>query len=140
MSTENSQDFEGVGAFSPNFDIPYSRIENEPSHPLEWAPPPKLEYGYRPQALLDSVFVKPCAKEHKSRLITPDAYGTATDQGFVTAVGPKVEGIKAGDLVLYDRFAKVGYEFDLLDEDGEISQIVRLSAQFIFAVLERVRL
>ena len=110
---------------------------SEPLRPIEWARP---EYGYKPQPLLDRVFIKPVPKEHKSRLITPDAYGTATDQGFVSAVGPDVQGIKVGDLVLFDRFAKVGYEFTLLDDEGEITEQVCLQAVFIFAVLERVKL
>jgi co-chaperonin GroES (HSP10) len=110
------------------------------SEPLQWIEPEKPTHGYQPHPLLDRVFIRPVPKEHKSRLITPDAYGTATDQGFVTAVGPKVEGIKIGDLVLFDRFAKVGYEFSLLDDEGDLSELVCLQAVFIFAVLKRVQL
>ena len=137
MSTNDNPVFSPGAGSSDMPTYPAILSGSEPLHPIEWARP---EYGYKPQPLLDRVFIKPCPKEHKSRLITPDAYGTATDQGFVTAVGPNVQGIKAGDLVLFDRFAKVGYEFDLLDEDGEVVQMVCLQAVFIFAVLERVKL
>jgi co-chaperonin GroES (HSP10) len=137
MSTSDNPDSNYLGIKVESFSHPVIESNSEPLHPIEWAKP---EYGYKPQPLLDGVFVKPVPKEHKSRLIVPDAYGTATDQGFVVAVGPKVEGIKAGDLVLFDRFAKVGYEFELLDEDGEVVPMVRLAVPFVFAVLERVKL
>ena len=100
----------------------------------------KPEYGYKPSPLFDSVFIKPVPREHKARLITPDAYEPATDIGFVVAVGPAINGLKAGDLVLFDRFAKVGYEFTLVDETGDLVPMIRLQSAFVFAVLERVRL
>lgn len=131
MNIDENHDFEPITNRGETVGIP---------QPIEWAPPTKPEYGYRPTPLLDRVFIKPVPKEHKSRLITPDAYGTATDQGFVTAVGPDVVGIKAGDLVLFDRFAKVGYEFTLLDDEGELAELVCMQAQFVFAVLQRVKL
>ena len=110
---------------------------NAPLHPLEWARP---TYGYRPDPLLDQVFIKPVPRDHQSLLIIPKAYEAATDQGFVSAVGPDAKGIKVGDLVLFDRFAKVGKEFELLDEENESVQLVCIQSVFVFAILKRVKL
>jgi co-chaperonin GroES (HSP10) len=98
------------------------------------------EFGYRPTPLRDRVFVKPVPVEHPSHFIVPDAYEPATSIGFVHSVGPDAVGIKPGNLVIYDKYAVTGSQFELLDEDNETVSMVCLSSDFIFAVLERVKL
>ena len=100
----------------------------------------RAEYGYRPTALGTQVFIKPVPKEHPSHFIVPDAFEPASDTGFVASVGPDVVGIQPGQLVMYDRFAVAGNEFELLDEDGEPVKMVRLHSDFVFATLTRVKL
>lgn len=102
--------------------------------------PQKAEYGYQPSALGRQVFIKPVSTEHPSHLIIPPAYEPASSIGFVHCFGPEVTGLKQGDLVLYDRFATTGNEFDLLDEGGECVKMVRLDSNFVFATLTRVKL
>lgn len=110
---------------------------NEPLEPIIESKP---THGYRPSALGRQVFIKPVPKDHPGRLITPPAYEPATDMGFVSAAGPEVTGVRVGQLVMYDKYATVGNEFELLDEDGEVVPMVRLPVDFVFATLERVKL
>ena len=109
---------------------------NEPLEPIAVATP---THAYRPSALGRSIFIRPVPKDHPGRLIVPPAYESAADMGFVSSIGPEVSGIKPGQLVLYDRYATVGSEFELL-EDNEIVPMVRLTSDFVFATLERVKL
>jgi hypothetical protein len=112
---------------------------NEPLEPIVETKP---EYGYLPIALKSTVFIKPVPKEHPGRLIVPPAYEPATDMGFVVCTGPEVDNsqMAPGALVMYDKFAVAGNEFELLDADGELVPMVRLDAAFVFAVLKRVKL
>lgn len=118
--------------------------------------PEKKEYGYKVTPLGNQVFIKPIPKEHPGRLIIPSAYEPSSDLGFLHAVGPDVKtphpgwdsktrtlkaapGLTPGALVMYDKYAAAGNEFELLDEDGQFVKMVRVQSEFVFAVLTRIK-
>lgn len=96
--------------------------------------PEKPTYGYSVEPRSNYVFVKPLPKEHPGRLITPPAYESASDMGFVHASG--VPDINLGDLVLYDKYSTVGNIFEFI-EDGEIVEMAQVRGEFITAKLRR---
>jgi co-chaperonin GroES (HSP10) len=100
----------------------------------------KPEYGYEATPLHTFVFVKPIAKDHAGRLIVPQAYESQTDMGFVQSVGPEVTQLKPGDLVLYDKYAEVGNRFSLLDDEGDLVDLIQMRLDNITAVMKRVKL
>jgi len=99
----------------------------------------KPEYGYIATPRHSFMFVKPTSPEHKGRLITPKAYESTSDQGFVHAVGPDVLDVKVGDLVLFDRYAEVGNRFELVDEEGDVVQMIQMREDNCTAILQRVK-
>ena len=101
------------------------------------APPPPT-HGYVPTPRGPIVFIRPLPKDHSARLITPPAYETNGDMGFVYAAAPTAN-LKPGTLVLYDKFAEVGNKYDMV-EDGEIVELVAIREEFILATLTRVKL
>lgn len=101
------------------------------------APPPPT-HGYVPTPRGPIVFIRPLPKDHSARLITPPAYETNGDMGFVYAATPTAN-LKPGTLVLYDKFAEVGNKYDMV-EDGEIVELVAIREEFILATLTRVKL
>lgn len=104
--------------------------------PLPAPPPPT--HGYVPTPRGPIVFIRPLPKDHSARLITPPAYETNGDMGFVYAAAPTAN-LKPGTLVLYDKFAEVGNKYDMV-EDGEIVELVAIREEFILATLTRVKL
>ena len=104
--------------------------------PLPATPPPT--HGYVPTPRGPIVFIRPLPKDHSARLITPPAYETNGDMGFVYAAAPTAN-LKPGTLVLYDKFAEVGNKYDMV-EDGEIVELVAIREEFILATLTRVKL
>ena len=104
--------------------------------PLPAPPPPT--HGYVPTPRGPLVFIRPLPKDHSARLITPPAYETNGDMGFVYAAAPTAN-LKPGTLVLYDKFAEVGNKYDMV-EDGEIVELVAIREEFILATLTRVKL
>lgn len=96
--------------------------------------PEKPTYGYSVEPRSNYVFVKPLPKEHPGRLITPPAYESASDMGFVHASG--VPDINPGDLVLYDKYSTVGNIFEFIEE-GEIIEMAQVRGEFITAKLRR---
>ena len=101
------------------------------------APPPPT-HGYVPTPRGPIVFIRPLPKDHSARLITPPAYETNGDMGFVYAAAPTAK-LNPGTLVLYDKFAEVGNKYDMV-EDGEIVELVAIREEFILATLTRVKL
>ena len=104
--------------------------------PLPATPPPT--HGYVPTPRGPIVFIRPLPKDHSARLITPPAYETNGDMGFVYAAAPTAK-LNPGTLVLYDKFAEVGNKYDMV-EDGEIVELVAIREEFILATLTRVKL
>ena len=108
------------------------------AEPLLPASPPPT-HGYVPSPRHGIVFIRPLPKDHSARLITPPAYETNGDMGFVFAAGPDCADLQPGQLVLFDRFAEVGNKYDMV-EDGDIVELVAIREEFILAVLTRVSL
>ena len=100
--------------------------------------PPPPTHGYVPTPRGPIVFIRPLPKDHSARLITPPAYETNGDMGFVYAAAPTAK-LNPGTLVLYDKFAEVGNKYDMV-EDGEIVELVAIREEFILATLTRVKL
>ena len=105
--------------------------------PLPAPPPPT--HGYVPSPRHGIVFIRPLPKDHSARLITPPAYETNGDMGFVFAAGPDCPDLQSGFLVLYDKFAEVGNKYYMV-EDGEIVELIAIREEFILATLTRVKL
>ena len=102
--------------------------------------PPSPAHGYSVTALGKNVFIRPLPKDHPGRLVTPPAYQTDSDIGFVHTAGQNVSTyIKRGQLVLFDKFADVGAHYDLV-VDGEIVPLVMVREEFILGILKRVKL
>lgn len=111
--------------------------QNDAAAPPLPAPP---THGYSVESLGKNVFIKPLPKDHPGRLITPPAYQTDSDMGFVHKCGSAVTPeLKEGQLVLFDKFAETGARYDLV-VDGEITPLVMVREEFILAVLTRVEL
>jgi co-chaperonin GroES (HSP10) len=120
-----------------------SRIPVEKEVALEPLPEfveEKPTHGYRAAPRKNFLFVKPLPKEHKGRIIIPPAYESTSDMGFVHDVGPDVTDIKPGDLVLFDKYAEVGQKFNLVDEDGELVDLIQMSDFNVTAILTRIDL
>ena len=117
--------------------IPEEETVAHASEPLP--APPKPTHGYEVFPRDNNVFIRPLPKEHPGRLITPPAYESNSDMGFVHTFGEKVTDLEEGDLVLYDKFAEVGAHYNLV-VDGELTELVMVREEFILAVLERVEL
>ena len=100
--------------------------------------PPPPTHGYVPTPRGPIVFIRPLPKDHSARLITPPAYETNGDMGFVYAAAPTAK-LNPGTLVLYDKFAEVGNKYYMV-EDGEIVELIAIREEFILATLTRVKL
>lgn len=100
---------------------------------------PKPEEGYEATPRHSFMFVKPLPPEHKGRLITPKAYESTTDQGFVHAVGPDVRDVTPGMLVMFDKYAEVGARFELVDEDGDVVSMIQMREDNVTAILKKVK-
>ena len=104
-------------------------------------PPPPPTHGYVVESLGKNVFIRPLPKDHPGRLITPPAYQTDSDMGFIHKCGSAVSPeLREGQLVLFDKFAEVGAHYDLVVDGGEIVQLVMVREEFILAKLKRVEL
>lgn len=115
----------------PPPEAPSIVIEEEPERP---------DFGYRVTPLHTFIFVKPVPREHKSRLITPKAYESTSDIGFVHAIGPDVKQVEKGMLVMFDRYAEVGNRFEIVDDEGDVVGMIQMRLDNITAILERVKL
>jgi len=102
------------------------------------APEDRPEFGYKATPRHSFLFVKPVPKEHKGRLIIPKAFESTSDMGFVHAAGPDVVDVKVGNLVLFDKYAEVGNRFTLLDEEGELVDMIQMREDNVTAIMERV--
>ncbi len=108
-----------------------------PAAEIPPAESPKPEWHYTAQPRRDMCFVIVLSKEHSSRVIVPDAHKEKSDVGFVWGVGPEVQDLKVGDIVLFNKFASIGQEYDLLDENGDDQRFLMLSEMHIAAVLKK---
>lgn len=54
----------------------------------------------------------PTEQKTKSGLFIPDQAQQRTNISEVKAVGPEVTTLKAGDKVIYDRYAGMGFEYE----------------------------
>jgi|SRR6185437_6673213 len=107
---------------------------------------PSVRYKGKP--LGDRVLVKRITKESNSSIIIPDAARAKSDMGVVVGVGDGLVDITTGkrtplnvsegEIVLFDRFAAVGQEVTLADENGEESEHLILQAHDILLTLTKV--
>lgn len=103
---------------------------------------------YRGKPLGDRVLVKRITKESGSLIVIPESARAKSDMGVVIGVGDGLVDITtgkrtpvnvhAGELVLFDRFAAVGQEVTLADENGEESEHLILQAHDILLTLEKI--
>lgn len=106
----------------------------------------KARTGYRGTPLNDQVLVQRFEREVISTLVIPDSAKEKSDMGLVISSGPglvsqysgarSVLSVKAGDLVLYDKFAAVGQEITLVNEEGYEQEFLILREQDIMLTLE----
>lgn len=98
---------------------------------------PKPEWHYTAQPRHDFVFLLRLSKEHSSRVIVPDAHKEKSDVAMVWAVGPEVKDLAPGDICLFDKYATVGQEYSLLDEEGDDRDFLMLQDIHIAAILKK---
>ena len=91
----------------PVFDSEFAEVEEA-----------KPEVGYAAEPFGDNILVTRVAKEHTSNLIIPDSMKAKSEIGYVVAVGEAVKNVKAGMLILFDRFASHGNDYKFIDEEG----------------------
>lgn len=80
---------------------------------------PKPAIYYEGTPLNDRVLIRRVERTSNSSIILPDAVKGKSDMGEVVSIGDGVLGIAAGDLVLFDKYAAVGQEVNLLDASGD---------------------
>ena len=80
--------------------------------------------------LHNNVLVKKLRKENISTIVMPDIVQDEWHRGEVKGVGPKVEDIKVGDIVVYLAPPPHVGEFPKVDLDGNIV----ITASFICAI------
>jgi len=120
-----------------------SHVDN--SHLFKKSVPAVRYEGY---PLGDRVLVKRVSKESGSLIIIPDAAKAKSDMGVVVGVGDGLVDIttgkrtpvnvEKGQLVLFDRFAAVGQEVSLIDENGEECEHLILQAHDILLRLRKI--
>lgn len=120
-----------------------SHVDN--SHLFKKSIPAVRYEGY---PLGDRVLVKRVSKESGSLIIIPDAAKAKSDMGIVVGVGDGLVDIttgkrtpvnvEKGQLVLFDRFAAVGQEVSLIDENGEEAEHLILQAHDILLRLRKI--
>ena len=99
-----------------------SNIPHNGEIPVEEKP----KFGYEADPAGDCLLIQRVEREHTSNLILPDSLKAKSEIGFVKAAGESVKFYKAGDLVLFDKFASHGSEISLIDEDGIERQMLLL--------------
>ena len=110
-------------------------------------PAPAVIYRGKPYG--DKVLVKRITRESNSRIVIPDAAKAKSDMGIVVGVGNGLVDVTTGQrtpldlqegaLVLFDRFAAVGQEVSLLDDQGREAEHLILQACDILLTLQEVR-
>lgn len=90
----------------------------------------------------DNVLVRRIERESTSSIIIPDAARSKSDTGIVTAVGAGLNdaSIRPGDLILFDKFASVGQEITLSDEEGNEVEHLMLREHDILLGLEKIEI
>lgn len=108
-----------------------------PTPVVEVVEAPKPEFHYTAQPRHDFVFLIRLSKEHSSRVIVPAAHQEKSDLGIVWAIGPEVTDLKVGNICLFDKYACVGQSYELLNEDGDMTEFLMLQAIHICAILKK---
>lgn len=97
---------------------------------------PRVHFKGKPRG--DMVLVVRMEQESSSLLVVPDVAKGKSEIGRVAGVGIKVTDIQIGDLVMFDRFASVGNEVKLVNEDGEKEHLM-LREYDVMLTLEEIR-
>ncbi len=100
----------------------------------------KPQFGYIADPAGDCLLIQRVEREHTSNLILPDSLKAKSEIGFVKAAGEAVKFYKAGDLVLFDKFASHGAEISLIDEDGIERQMLLMREYDVLTRLKKVPL
>lgn len=103
---------------------------------------------YKGKPLGDMVLVRRVERESASLIVIPDSARGKSDMGVVANAGPGITDIhtgkrteltvKSGDLVMFDKFAAVGMEISLMDENGAEIEYLILREHDILLTLEKV--
>lgn len=101
----------------------------------EMVPAPKPEWHYEATPRHDFVLIIRLSKEHSSRVVIPDSCREKSDVGIVWRVGPEVDDLIPGDIVLFDKYATVGQNYELLDEEGDMQEFLMLQEIHVAATL-----
>lgn len=107
---------------SPNLGPELTKLYVDPNPPNLHDPvqffEDKPRVGYEGQPVGDSVLVARVEREHSSNLVLPDSMKAKSEIGYIVAVGEKVKRFKAGQMVMWDKFASHGADIELLDTEG----------------------
>lgn len=99
---------------------------------------------YKGRPLADRILIKRVApRENNSVIVIPDSAKGKSDAGIVVSISPLSKlaalGLKEGSMVLFDKFAAVGQEINLLDAKGEESEHLIVQDCDILMELEECR-
>jgi co-chaperonin GroES (HSP10) len=93
---------------------------------------------YRGTPLNDRILIKRVERESgSSMLVIPDSARGKSDMGIVVSVSPFSQlGLLPNMLILFDKFAAVGQEIELVDEQGISSEHLLVQECDVLLVLE----
>lgn len=95
---------------------------------------------YRGKAIGRFLLIERLKKDEDGLLVIPDAYKAKSEIGRIYSIGATAEarGLKVGDLVMFDRFATVGAESELIGEDGKLRELLVMQDLDVIMQLEEV--
>lgn len=106
----------------------------------EDVPVARPQVGYKGESLGDTVLIQRVDKEHSSNLIIPDSLKAKSEIGYIISAGKLCKYVEEGWLILFDRFASVGMEISLIDEDGIERERLVVHEYDILLKLDKIQL
>ena len=106
----------------------------------EDVPVERPKVGYKGESLGDTVLIQRVDKEHSSNLIIPDSLKAKSEIAYIISAGKLCKYVEEGWLILFDRFASVGMEISLIDEDGIERERLVVHEYDILLKLDKIQL
>lgn len=99
--------------------------------------PKKPSICYRGTPLNDRILIKRVERDHGSSIVIPDSAKGKSDTGIVVSVSPMSKlGLAPNELILFDKYAAVGQEIELVDEMGVTCEHLLVQECDVLLVLE----
>ena len=99
--------------------------------------PKKPTICYRGTPLNDRILIKRVERQSGSMIVIPDSAKGKSDTGIVVSTSSASQlGLQPNDLILFDKYAAVGQEIELVDEQGVASEHLLVQECDVLLVLE----